>query len=549
MYNAAQDQTFPLPQVVQALTPFIKTRQETLHIRRVLTIFLSSQIHGLESSGILAPTFLATPSRDFQTNRQIPPELTGIRRDYLVALQAHIKARDEFDRLGLQDSDEITSNAARQRQDEREEESREFLAVNLALQQERQKYEKLRILRDYLDLLAKKEAAMPDYLNMDSILKDLPNVPEMPMAISELPALFAQSESNSQALTAQLEKAVLRAKHALDKEKRLLTKVKEYKELDASIGPSQQKRTSALSQTRDELIKWIEYHLVKSNESNNTPEDKPQPDQQATSAKIEQRKKDIKDRYEEYLTVRKSLIEAVSNSQTPPSNATMPAFETPEPPQQPQKPPPTTSHPTSALTTLPYLTTHLLPASAAQKAYLHQSSHLTTTLSTQTSALNQVLEKLSDESHLLPAYPLLASQPRFKNAVAALGPPKLLPSPPFGEKPAVEPESYAVKQARAWAFAAEEARSTALEAGQKRMEAGRKSVESAKGLLEEVRELFGVVDGNEDDEGDYDLWADSARSNAKTEAPKPDLDTRKGSGWASIDGRVGVGGDGADDVP
>ena len=88
MSAISNSQSFPLPRVTEALKPFIKTRQEVLHIRRVLSLYLASHIEGLPN-GDLSLTSLATPGSQVRVKR-IPPELTGVASVLRPPLQNYV---------------------------------------------------------------------------------------------------------------------------------------------------------------------------------------------------------------------------------------------------------------------------------------------------------------------------------------------------------------------------------------------------------------------------------------------------------------------------
>src|SRR6266536_3839562 len=85
----------PFPQeVLDSLEPYLKTRQETLKIRRTLTAYLDSLIEFPEHGGGALPTLIAASNA--VGVKHIPSTFTGIRRDYLRALQSNIAARRQY---------------------------------------------------------------------------------------------------------------------------------------------------------------------------------------------------------------------------------------------------------------------------------------------------------------------------------------------------------------------------------------------------------------------------------------------------------------------
>lgn len=528
------------PKGFKTMAPDMENRQEILRIRRILSTYLAQNISG---SIPLSATSLGVPSEDTRV-RRIPPDLSGLRKKYLEALQAHVKAREEYERV-LQGSEEASLGAIRQEQHEIEREASASVTNHLDLLRAQRKYQKLRIIQHYLDLLAQKDAAKPDYLSMTSILKDMSPAPELPLNTSERQSHYGASESQNtaEALTLRLEKAVLRAQNSLENEKRLLAQVKSAQQSEASSKTSELFTRSAqiyaLSQTRDELVSWIERRLAEGNQEDK-PDQLPSPDRDQVPLEIDKRKKSIEIKYEEYLQARKSLLALASARRTPPPQETNTNQQFPDPHQKPRS---QETGPREASVILPYLTSHLIPASNAQKGFLQQESYLAKTLADQDRETIKVLEKLADESHLLPTYPLLAAQPRFQHAVAALGSKPRRPAFSDDRDAANEPESQTITQARAWAFAASAARAAKHDEVQERLEHGETQVDIARAQISELNEILGGdVDQEEAESEEEDLWTESAGTKPRQKgAKKREIDGKGELGiWAGLNGNINI---------
>lgn len=532
MAEILQNEEFPLPEVVKSLSPFIKTRQEALRIRRVLSHYVASNIEELPA-GVLLPTSLAVPGEDAQV-KKIPSEVSGLRRSYLKALQAHAKARKEYTQL-TRDSFGGT-NGVRSKKYQDEEDSRESVATYLALTKKQRKYEKLRILQDYLDILSQKSAARPDYLEMNSILEGVVPHPET----FQIPVLYTKSsptsETDSQTLTTRLEKAVLFAKTALDNQKRLLTKIKEDQNSQRISGQTAttvgtETKIKALSCTRDELISWIEEHLAKTSQPSDAADKLPTSNNKSAPLNIEKRKKEIQDRYKDYLEARKSLVGLVSSSDTHPLKDTDIEAEDAEPDSQEQI---VESNRHEASSVLPYLTEYLLPAANARNSFLRQESHISNTLTSQNQVTVQVLERLAEESHLLPNYPVLAMQPRFQKVVEALR--SKSSSITLAEVRRNEDERKILSQARQWAFAADAARSAKQEAVGERLSHGNMHVRTAESLVKELQAILGVDEEESEVDGEEDIWTESK----ETKPRKQTSPSGRTGIWAGLDGSIGT---------
>jgi hypothetical protein len=516
-------QSFPLPQVAEALKPFIKTRQEVLHIRRVLSLYFASHIEGLPN-GDLSPISLATPGSQVRVKR-IPPELTGVRRDYLLALQAHIKAKEKYALLTKQ----IENLSILDSQDDllkSDHDTSAAVSTYLDLFEARQKHEKLRILQSYVDLLAKKDAAQPEYLTLASVNNEVGPAPEPTFTPETNKSGSASHDANIQALTTRLEKALLQANRGLQRQRILLAEAKEKYQNTTTCEPSGDAKIHALTRTRDELVTWLEEQLAKVNETedNSKPEAPSSPAEETID--IEQRKVAIQKLYKDYLDIRKSLISLASKPRTVQSleNINMNEGEernTPEPSQ----PEPISE----ASILLPYLTEHLIPAFDAQTALFHEQTHISRAASHQTKATDRMLQKLADESYLLANHPIPSTKPRSQNTITE---PKLLPSSPFGVISGTKGEADIVEKARAWAFAANAARTAQNEAIGRKLRGGEEHAAAAKSTLGEMENLLGGdVEGEEG--GEEDIWIEGkGRKESR----------RRGEGvWTGVDGSIGIG--------
>ncbi|MCJ1468268.1 hypothetical protein MMC07_006896 [Pseudocyphellaria aurata] len=537
MAQVGLDERFPLPQVAQSLAPYIKPRQEALRIRRILSVFLAQNI---DPTTPLSRTSLAVPSEDARI-RRIPPEVSGIRKKYLKALHAHVMAREEYEQFA-QGPDEDAWKAMRQEQQEIDNDASAHVTTYLELLQAQRKYQKLRILQHYLDLLARKNAAKSDYLTVESISKEISQPPELlSTASAESSSRISSSKDTIQSLTLYLEKAVLRAQNAAEKERQLLAQVKNKQRYEGSSGDSNCPDTSAeifaLSKTRDELIGWIEQNLGEGDQSEDSHDKDSIIDRERTSLDVDQRKKAIEVKYEDYLHTRKSLVDAISKRRALPTHKLVKKQED------------TDSYPISksnetstyeATLVLPYLTEHIIPASIARKGFLQQESHLSKMLADQSQETVKVLQRMADESHLLSNYPLLATQPRFQNTVAALGS-RLRPTIADGTESRAQPEAQSVTQARAWALSATTARSVKHDELQERLDHGNKHVEIAKERIKELKDVLGVeseAEETEDQEEDFPMES-GAKNTKQRPMKKGQAGGRDSLGiWAGLDGNI-----------
>ena len=518
MTQLLRAEEFPLPQIAKALAPYIRPRHEALRIRRILSIFLAQSM-GMENP--LSITSLVSPSEDTHVKR-IPPEVSGLRKNYLKAVQAQVKARDEYDRL-TQELDEGALVAMRQEQQHIEDAASTHVITYLEFLQAQRKYQKLMILQSHLDLLAQKDAAQIDYLSMDSIFKEIAPAPVLPSPTSFEDKLA--SENTTKSLLLRLQKALLRAQGSSEKEKQSLAQAlseQKSKTLKNTGPPNASAQAFALKQTRDELVHWVEEQLAQGGQAEEVFGEELPADMEETTLDIGQRKKAIKAKYDWYLQMRKSLLALLSAKRHAPLNKPAGAQNDITLQLRNAKKEQTENRCDKASIVLPYVTEYLIPATSAQKRFLQHESHLSKILEGQSQETVHVLERLAHESHLLSNYPYLASQQRYKNTVAALGGQKI------GSEIGKEAES--VSLARAWAFASSAARSRKQDEVRERLEHGEKHAQIAK---DRIRELRGILLGDVEQEA-AEKDEDQAGKQSKM---KP---SNKNGIWAGIDGNLSL---------
>lgn len=519
MTQLLRAEEFPLPQIAKALAPYIRPRHEALRIRRILSIFLAQSM-GMENP--LSITSLISPGEDTHVKR-IPPEVSGLRKNYLKAVQAQVKARDEYDRL-TQELDEGALVAMRQEQQHIEDAASTHVITYLEFLQAQRKYQKLMILQSHLDLLAQKDAAQIDYLSMDSIFKEIAPAPVLPSPTSFEDKLA--SENTTKSLLLRLQKALLRAHGSSEEEKQSLAQALSEQQSKTTLKnadpPNASAQAFALKQTRDELVHWVEEQLAQGGQGEEAFKEELSAEMEETTLDIGQRKKAIKAKYDRYLQTRKSLLALLSAKRHAPLNKPAGAQNDITLQLRNAKKEQTENRCDKASILLPYVTEYLIPATSAQERFLQHESHLSKILEGQSQETVHVLERLAHESHLLSNYPYLASQQRFKNTVTALG------GPQVGSEIGKEAESASL--ARAWAFASSAARSRKQDEVRERLEHGEKHAQIAK---DRIRELRGIL------LGDVELQAaekDEDQAGKQSEM-KP---SNKNGIWAGIDGNLSL---------
>lgn len=459
--------------------------------------------------------------------KRTPKEITGLRKEYLRAVQEHTAAKKEYD--------ELVEEAANKKKETEPSEAQRLgngqeLQTYRALLHDRRRREKLQIFHHYLEELDRKPAARPNYLNIQGDQKQYSAPENFDAQINQGNGTQKDNGEDLETIIHNLEKAVVRAKQKLDSEKKLLEDLKQSSERStgrrADESPDPHVKIEALQRTRNELVGWAQEKMAIYN-----PEevDETDADELPNPARpLEEQKMEIKEHYEAYIEARKRLL--TSASMAPPQS---PANQNAE-----DKPPdaPDTQRRTcqGSLNILPFANDILLPLYKDQKAMGLQKSYLSAMMAKEKSSMCRTLDRLNDESHLIPSYPILAKKPRFQHAVTAIK------SRSFGNVPPEQStvgEDEVVGHAQAWAFASEAARGNTRDYIEERLNLGSEAAENAEDVLKEVYDIMNQ-EHEEGKEEETDIWtADvkpgNGRRTARPEKPK--------GPWSGLNGKIGLG--------
>ncbi|KAL2815378.1 hypothetical protein BJX63DRAFT_390323 [Aspergillus granulosus] len=524
-----------IPPFARPLAPYIKTRQETLRIRQILTAYLRSQIiyddSDPEHPNCHAQSHLSlcVPDNAVTGVKRIPPEFSGLRREYLQALQANIAARKQHQLISenLASASAQPSRAAAASHDSSLE-----LSSYLKLVRDRRRHTKLQTFDHYLQELRGRDTATAE---------DFENQGRDQLALSEdLPEDQNGSarDSEIEGLVQKLERAVVRAKSQLDREKRLYEDLKARNESNGfqkeDAAPSI--KVAALQQTRDELVHWVEEKLVGSGNTDEAPVTELPAEEIEESARIlEEQRVRILEQYAAYTETRKRLLDAAARACQPVSTAST------KPPTQPPDLRGMSIEetlPIEPLEVLSFASDVLHPLSKGQRSLALQKFYLSGLLAKEKSTTLRILNRLSDESHLLPEYPILARQPRFKHAAAALS------SRQAANQPDPAQQDQIVNMAEAWAFASAAAGSNEKEYVEQKVGDGNERAHHAHEELQRVYDLLNqsleeALKDDDANQGSSDIWASEAQSTmSRTRLARP---TQRSKGpWTRLNGKVGV---------
>jgi hypothetical protein len=267
----------------------------------------------------------------------------------------------------------------------------------------------------------------------------------------------------------------------LRKEQKLLAKV----QADNSNSSARDGRQlQAVDATRHELINWIEGELGKAGDSPlEDSHGSTEPAKLATEH-IDTELTSIQRQYARYTKARQALVAASSGKVELPPSAELDQDNNLQPTKE-------EFHNANGVNQAihSYLEAMVM-VSNEQKAMIQQKSHLTISLSKQLKEGSQGLDRLADESHLLPAHPMPAVISQRKALEGAVS---------FGEQMSNHERPDTSRRARAWVFASESASNATKNSISEKLEEGANFVVEAEKTLSELANLVGG-------DGKGDIW-------------------------------------------
>lgn len=442
----------PLPkEVAEALQPYIKTRQEVEHVRR-----------GLQAS---FPVSTLDTARKSYSETPEPGGLTGVRKAYLQALQAHRVAQERYDALKTEleqlSRSEPTSGGVQGN-------TTAFLTESyVPLIRQRERRRKLAIVEK---TLAKITAAGGDTVveSFDKVAKrEVGELPHPPSTSG-----YADRELESDYDLTRLKKAILSTKRELEEHEELSAQANGIAEGD--INPHADLK--ALQKTHSELTAWMENQLAMISDVDSTKDGSSSTYSAADNSAGEEAAfslSDIENLYKQYLDSRQRLLRVVSHQERQDSSPSSSPDTTRRRSTSPTTPTTTTtttldsdpSLPAPSELILPYLS-RLTSTKQTSQSLSQQTTHLRRQLTLAETQTQDILTRLADESHLV--------QPEHHHHRRRGG---------------------GAPQGQDWREAAEEAREATVNIVKKRVESGNAFAEQAVQTLESIHGLPGCVDG------------------------------------------------------
>ncbi|KKY36596.1 hypothetical protein UCDDA912_g03369 [Diaporthe ampelina] len=290
-------------------------------------------------------------------------------------------------------------------------------------------------------------------------------------------------------------------------------------------------KLAALGATRNELIAWMEAELGKASRLDDLQYEEADEKQGTTVDKghVHEQLAIVKDKYAEYVAARKALVQLVRLPTQPeiemkalPKNTFHSQSEVAQ------------TAPSTHLIT-PYIE-GLIQVGQKQRDSIAQKSHIKAVLAKHTEETIRALDRLTEESQLIPDHPMPSASKRKKD----LG----------GDLPNNNIDNLS-DRVQPWIFASDRAKLATLEAVAEKIEEGQVALEKSTRSLAEIDQLLGrdVNSGGESTEEDTtidDIWLAESASPRKGPTPKAQVRNKSNMAkekediWSTLDGSVGL---------
>ena len=399
----------PLPEVAEALGPYIHTREETERIRRIITSAL--QKDGSQVSKLNA---ISLANGTVELSESALSGCTGVRKAYFRALQAHQHAQQRLETLRAEikvTQDTPSPGRDRIRHDEIKSTSAKGIIDQI---RSSQRHEKLCIIEE---AFARISAQAPTTTSLDYVLNETPVAPKVIQPRD--PSHQEDSSARVAAMLLELKKTVLQAQSELNRTKEVTRYSENLHSAATSTGVDG--HIHGLREARATLIALIEGELANVSEE---PEDSDQSNCHPSEGFDEEASQDERAKvisaYEQYIEARQLLVMVLD--QRPSASRNLAASTTP-------------SGDAASVTALQddaraVSYAHLLPlisglrkASEDQQSLMQQSAYLRRQMSLASTERRQTTLRLADESLMVEpgsteagAWAAAATEARTKDA-------------------------------------------------------------------------------------------------------------------------------------
>ena len=373
----------PLPEVAQALSPFIQSRDEVANIRRELQAHLQTQLGvdevPLSSLNLAAPLDQAI---------DLPvTTLSGVRKAYWKALQAHTQAQNKYEALRAE-LNQIKYNGAASSKDDI---SSSSLPTDgyVSLLRQREKHRKLKVIDRALASISSTEGAAGISGLDDTVKKKAGDAPTPPVS---QPSFSRSPEVESKVM--ELKRAIVSTKRRTAEQK-----PRTSPSINGTRQPTSQGEIAGLQKALQELTAWMENQLTLIASAEGDAQDvKDDSFTDGTPAESQASMEKIEVLYEQYLEARHQLVEMVNDDAIAEPNSNGLSFDSQSSGSRSFDI--ITSTKSSAEVLLPFIPT-LIAAKQTEHDLLQQTSHTRKQMNAAEDDMSHLIRRFAGESHLV----------------------------------------------------------------------------------------------------------------------------------------------------
>jgi hypothetical protein len=426
----------------------MENRQQDALFGRSRRTFGHSLGHGAFRTESAVPNLLAEQVKDPEvpSSSETPTAdvFTALRKQYLAAVRRNTAAKTGHT-LVLNPKQQQSSEPRNVPQ------TANILSTRLVQVSRQKQHAHLDIIQHHADELKQLSS---DQINLSSHVAN----DEEHTSASASGSEISQMIEDVQTTLRSLETAVVRVRHSADRETARLQATRSS--IDSSPQRSVNGQLQALNVVRKQLTAWLEDSLAVC-----SSEDMLNGTRQASKEKGVVTTAMVQEAYDGYFGIRIELLGAVQSM----SISALPLHDIDQETEILPR------APSASVEDHVIDSEQTLRARQAEESLQQLNSYLNSSQADEEASAVESLHRLADESHLLPAYPILAQSEKFSNAMKA-----------FGSTEAKQPADRVMEQTNAWRFAAEAANDATTSQLEVSLRRGHEAIDAVKNNMEDI---------------------------------------------------------------
>ncbi|KAF2437431.1 hypothetical protein P171DRAFT_182639 [Karstenula rhodostoma CBS 690.94] len=388
-------QPCPVPDIDRALSPYIKTREETLKVRQTLSKYLTASLRPVNAATQNQHLNHETPHSLGAVGTN-PPGLKGTRGAYLEAIRTNKAARTKLQRLQASLEDLQQRHAVDFPIHDPAQET-DMVQSYITLLRQRRRFAEMELVQTSLEKLLNVNPIEGLKDPRDRVKDSLGEQPNLP---AERLESLANSESSASTIL-KLKNEVLEARSSMDRAKAGRNEVRSA----SRDAPTLAVQVYALSRAREEIQEWVQGELSKMDEESGFIEDASpvkRPVALPYTQDLASSEARIRECYNRYTASRADAIEGHRSLQQPPATRPENVDGVDQDRDIATQKASNTRSKLLIASLLPHLS-HLARAHTSERLMLLQTIYLQNQISSADEVVSDSLARLADESHILPS--------------------------------------------------------------------------------------------------------------------------------------------------